>query len=610
MKKTRLFRWVLLIVMSVAFIGNTMCIQAAELLESEIVVEETESLTAEAEETDTIANDTEEAVDSVTEAVRLEVTDYSVPTLSYEEFKDSIANGTATHSGVAVPENGKNFIDEIAGNTYLSDDFDLNYELSVAVSSASGERTIPEPNLQIFVDNVDSLKNGSATTQTVLVWQFDDSDLDGDTIEERWIEGFPEGYILGVLRASDNTPVGFVTQFSNPGTYTVDYYVMDSSEEFNGIRYTLDVLTVGDYSVNSGALSSAEDIDTYTVPIDFSAMSTAAIAFVQSGETNLLVTITDESGEEVKRMSSTDAIARRWCFIDKPANVDRVYNYTVTVAVSNNDYHENSSEYRLMAGSKSDMEEMISYVDNAVLLGKYTASDDTYDFRTGYTPSGFESFYKFTADGVTTVTAMTNHVETRFRILEASTMTEVYDSEDDESAHRTEYTSPFTNIEKQRLGLVSGVEYYLVLYANDSISPIFVEDNITLTQGMGVLKSGKDVFEANSSITAGTSGYSSSATISIQDGVPETAEVKSVDFVSSNGVGLSDIKSFRVKAQYGLTSWQNSVQYRMTINYPYTADGNNNTPLIGDWLYGFQAALESQTMTPQITINYEYEYGD
>ena len=73
---------------------------------------------------------------------------------------------------------------------------------------------------------------------------------------------------------------------------------------------------------------------------------------------------------------------------------------------------------------------------------------------------------------------------------------------------------------------------------------------------------------------------------------------------------LSDIKSFRVKAQSGLTTWQNSVQYHMTINYPYTADGSNNTPLVGDWLYGFQAALSPKTMTPKIAVNYEYEYGD
>ena len=193
----------------------------------------------------------------------------------------------------------------------------------------------------------------------------------------------------------------------------------------------------------------------------------------------------------------------------------------------------------------------------------------------------------------------------------ATSMAEVYNSANDNDAHRTEYTSPFSNIEKQRLAFVSGVQYYLVVYANAPISTTFVADNITLTQGMGVLKSGRSVFTATSSITAGTSGYSPSATIPIYTGIPaNTAEVKSVEFVSSDGVMLSDIKTFRVKADSGLTTWQNSVQYHMTINYPYTADGNNNTPLVGDWSYGFQAALSPKTMTPKIAVNYAYEYGD
>ena len=536
----------------------------------------------------------------------------SLPVLSYEEFKDAVANGTVyfSNSSRTSLASGRKLISDITDKTNSVDEYNLNYELSVEVSNVSNTRTAPTPNIRLFVNNVDSLKDGSATTQTELIWMYNDSDVDGDTIIARLVEGFPEGYILERLNDSSGTEVGFVTRFFNPGTYTVDYFVLDSSNEVNGIRYTLDVVTVGDYSVYAGELAAEDEVDSYTVPIDFSSLSTAAITFVQSGETDLLVTIFDENGKQVTKMSSSNAIARRWYFINRPSGVNGIYNYTVTVAVNNGDYHAGSSDYRVMAGSKSSMEEMISYVDNAVLLGKYTATDSTYDFRTGYTPSNFDSYYKFTADGASTVTAMTNHIETRFKILDAETMRTLYDSEDDDEAHRTEYTSPFSYIEKERLGFQAGTEYYLVLYANDTISTSFVEDNITLTQGMGVLRSGRDVFTASSSITAGTSGYSSSATISILSGVPKTAEVKSVEFVSSDGVMLSNIKSFRVKAQRGLTSWQNSVQYNMTITYPYTADGSSNTPLMGSWLYGFQASLSSQTMTPKIAINYAYEYGD
>lgn len=639
MRKTKLFKKILAVALSVALMGNVMCVQATELPEKDAITEnvvETEDVTEDEigtentiEEAEDNAQDTEIAADNAEEELRDEIEknaldsvekqlisenistiDYSLPILSYEEFKDSVESGIAMYSDMAVPMSGRKSINEMASGVHSVDEFNLDYELSVDVSNISGERTLPEPNLLIYVNNIDSLKNGVPTTQTELVWLFHDSDADGDRIVDRELDGFPEGYAPQILRESDGTPYGFITHFFNPGTYTVDYYVLDSSQEINGIRYTLDVLTVGDYDVYSGELTSADDVHTYNVPIDFSSTSEAAITLVQPGETDIKITIKDENGEEVKSTYTLEAIARNWCFIDKPEGANGIYNYTVTVAVRNNDYHVNSSGYKIMAGDRKDMEEMLSYVDGAVQLGKYTATDDTYDFRTGYTPSRFESYYKFKADGAATVTAMTKHAETRFKILDASTMLTVYDSENDNGAHRTEYTGSFPYIEKQRLGFQAGTEYYLVIYANNPISSVFVKDNITLTQGMGVLREGREVFEANSSITGGTSGYSPSATISIQSGVPKTAEVKEVDYVSSDGVMLSDIKSFRVKAQYGSAGWQNSVQYKLGIQYPYTPDGNNNTPLIGNWLYGFQTALKTKTMTPKIAIDYMYEWGD
>ena len=553
--------------------------------------------------------------------------DNALRTLSYDEFKLAINEEQSVKSASVKKSSNEGIsLDEISDTSYsleefksveLAEDF---YAVEYREQNESENeddtyeellRTNPTPSLLIYVNNIDSLKNGEPTTDTVLLWIYNDTDPDGNTIVSRFLDGFPTGYILGSVTNNNNEEIGFATRFFNPGTYTINYYITDSNQESNGISYILDIQSVADYSVYTGDLSTSTEIDSYIVPIDFSSISTAVICFVQSGETDLIVTIEDEQNSEVTRMSSSNRIARRWYFIDKPTGVNGVYNFTVSVAVYNNDFHSGSSSYRIMAGSKNDTEEMLSYVDGAVLLGKYTATDDTYDFRTGYTPNIYESYYKFTADGPATVTVMTNHSETRFRILVASSMAEVYNSENDNDAHRTGYTSPFSNIEKQRLAFVSGVDYYLVVYANTPISTNFVADNITLTQGMGVLRSGRNVFTATGSITAGTSGYSSSATIPIYNGIPaNTAEVKSVEFVSSDGVMLSDIKSFRVKAQSGLTTWQNSVQYHMTINYPYTADGSNNTPLVGDWLYGFQAALSPKTMTPKIAVNYEYEYGD
>lgn len=635
--KRRLLSYILTMIMTISILGSSVSAYAAEtgtvtegivessgneVIESEAsednieeeTVEGTEETVVEVEEINT-AEDVKEAVKY--EDVQYNASEHALDVLTYEEFLSALeGNGTAVASSKIYTQERKT-IKAITNKIYSVNEFNLDYELSadnVNCSSVSGNvalRTLPTPNLQVIVNNPESLKDNDPTTETQIIWIYNDSDVDGDDIVARLVEGFPEGYILGGLNDNSGTEIGFVTRFFNPGTYSIDYHVMDSSQEINGMRYTIDVQPQGDYNIYEGNLSASDEVVSYTIPIDFSSISTAAITYVQIGETDLMVRINDEAGQEVTAMSSFNAIARRWFFIDRPAGVSGIYNYTVTVgAKSGSDYNSGSNGYRLMAGNKDSMEEMISYVDNAVLLGKYTASDSTYDFRTGYTPSKYESYYKFKADGAATVTAMTNHSQTRFKILDAETMITVYDWENDSSAHRTEYTEPFSNIEKQRLAFVAGTEYYLVLYANSPISQNFIADNITLSQGMGRLRSGRDVFTASSSITAGTSGYSSSATISIGNSVPRTAEIKSVDFVSNNGVRLSDIKSFRVKAQYGHTSWRNSVQYRMTIDYPYTEDGSSNTPLRGNWQYGFQASLKSQKMTPIVAMNYNYECGD
>lgn len=241
MRKRKLFSCVLTMALSVSLLSNTISVHA---------------------ETDTNTNQ-------------------DLQVLSYEEFKEELKNGTSTYSNSVSLTDGKKSISEITDKTYSIDDFNMDYKLTVDVSNISNTKTAPTPNLQIIVDNADSLKNGSATTDTVLIWLYNDSDADGDTITARMVEGFPEGYILGGLNDNTGREIGFVTEFFNPGEYTVDYYVMDSHQKISGIRYTLDVLTKGDYSVYTGELSSPTVIDTYTVPIDFSAISTAAMDRLQ-----------------------------------------------------------------------------------------------------------------------------------------------------------------------------------------------------------------------------------------------------------------------------------------------------------------------------------------
>lgn len=667
MKKRKLFHFLLSIMMILSLLCNPVYVHAeestnesftedvkkettesAEIFNTEITQEVTEEVTEEIgsekvtnkEETSTEEETgTEETTEAATEEAGTEETDTEeseetlrsvsveekvlsgyiksssnkLQTLSYEEFKQALKDETKTFSEIETSDKGRKTISDVTEHIYKMNDVTLDYELSVDISAISdadegiAPMTLPTPNLNIYVVNTDSLKNGSATTMTVLLWLYNDTDADGDTILARHPMGFPEGYKLGEFYDDNDNEIGFVTNFFNPGTYTVKYYVMDSSQEMNGIQYTIDVLPVGDYTEYVGNLSSADAVDTYTIPIDYATISTAAVTFIQSGETDMYAYLKDQNGNHVAYLHTNNSRARRWTLIDKPDDVNGIYNYTLTISVYNKDFHEDSSGYKIAFGDKNDVEEMLSYIDGSVILGKYKDADKTYDCRTGYTPNDFESYFKITADGASTITALTGYQELRFKVLDAETLITLYDSEQDDTAHRGMESRDY--VEKQRLGFTAGKEYYLVLYANSPISVGFVEHSITLSQGMGRLKGGYKDFTATSSITAGTSGYSPSATIPVSN-APKTAEVECVDFISTDGVNLSDLASFRVKPQYGLSVWRSSVAGQFCLKFPYTPDGNSNTPVNGNWSFGFKTALKTKTMKPVICIYYRYEYGD
>lgn len=491
----------------------------------------------------------------------------------------------------------------------LNLDYPYSADASIITNNDIMPLTNPQPDLRLFVANPETLKDGQPTTKSELIWVYNDSDADGDEIVARLVEGFPEGYATA-LHDNAGNEVGFITRFTNPGTYTVDYYVMDSAQEISGIRYSLTIVTVGDYTTQEGTLISQDDVGVFTVPIDFSSMSTAALAFIQSEETNLLFSITDSEGNQIGQRATSDAGARKWLLIDKPDGAEGICEYTVTVAVRNNDFHDGSSSYKIISGSKDDLEEMLSYIDGAVLLGKYSSADETYFFKTGYTPSSFESYYKLNAESETTVTLLSYYSEIHFDILDMESMEQVYSSLEDSDAHRTEYTAAYTNAEKQKIKLSLGHNYYLKVYSESEILPIFVDKNILLTQGKGIIGSGYQKFRADNTITAGSDSFSPSAFIEIGDEVPRTARVTRVEWLSSGGVNFSDISAFRVKAPTGLTTWQTSKSNWPAIEYPYVEYGSSNTELRGTWEYSFKAFRTSKTMIPAIGISYKYEWGD
>lgn len=130
----------------------------------------------------------------------------------------------------------------------LNLDYPYSADASIITNNDIMPLTNPQPDLRLFVANPETLKDGQPTTKSELIWVYNDSDADGDEIVARLVEGFPEGYATA-LHDNAGNEVGFITRFTNPGTYTVDYYVMDSAQEISGIRYSLTIVTVGDYKI-------------------------------------------------------------------------------------------------------------------------------------------------------------------------------------------------------------------------------------------------------------------------------------------------------------------------------------------------------------------------
>lgn len=95
--------------------------------------------------------------------------------------------------------------------------------ISGIADDAVMERTAPVSDLRIFIYNPESLIGDQLTTDTILVALFDDSDEDGDTIVERYVDGNAVEYIAGV------TEDGFVMQFTEPGSYMLFYQTEDLS---------------------------------------------------------------------------------------------------------------------------------------------------------------------------------------------------------------------------------------------------------------------------------------------------------------------------------------------------------------------------------------------
>lgn len=465
----------------------------------------------------------------------------------------------------------------------------------------------PVAGLQPIILNEDSLKNGQITTDTQIAWLWSFSDEDGDTLLNRYLGGFPSAYYLGNL----NNNIGFVTQFSNPGHYTVLYQVMDTSGELSAVvGYEFDVVPVENYQVFENSFSALNEVQDYNIEIDFSETNTAAICLVKTGKSNVTMTITDAAGTTLTTMGGS----RRWFFINKPSPDATSVSYTVSVKATS--FDSTASGYRVLAGDKKDVEPMISGLENVVWLDLYTETQSNM-FFTSYTPNKDESWYRFTANGTMVFTLLTDYSQTRFQIRDINDLTVLFDSNDSANAdvHKSKFCGPYSYAEKARLVTTIGQDYYLVIYSPTLISTQdLIEKTMNVTVGNPNMLSQSTTAYATSNISATSSGFSSAVNISVGDNgstIPRTAVASSVSLRSTDDIRLSMIQYWRVKVPGG-TSWYTSGYFYPSIEIGYVKDVSTNKNINGIWQMSVQASASGSPLSfkPGIYINYYYEIGD
>lgn len=367
------------------------------------------------------------------------------------------------------------------------------------------------------------------------------------------------------------------------------------------------------YQVIQDEIISADDVKNYNIELDFSTMDTAAICLVRTGESYVKMEVKDKDGNIIKTIGAADYQPKRWLFIDKPSIESVIVSYTVTVTCTK--YREGSSQFRIMAGNKNDVEEMISGMENATPLEWYTQKQGNF-VHTEYTPNQGECWYRFTVEEPTvTFTLVCSHSELRFKVIDPDTYGVVFDSNavGNEDVHKDKFCGGFDYGEKKKLKtLTVGKEYYLVLYTPNGISTnSFVEDTINVAVGMPRMQTETTKWiYASKSVSATKSSFSLDASISVGDNgvtIPKNAYATCVYY--GGGVRPSAIAYWRVK-EPSKTTWKKSSNFGTSIEINYEDDSNSNTNINGTWRVGFQASSTTQTFIPSIRINYKYEVGD
>ena len=362
-----------------------------------------------------------------------------------------------------------------------------------------------------------------------------------------------------------------------------------------------------DYQVFQGDFASANEVDTYTVCVDFRKMDAAAVCLVRKGYVGANVKVYDEDGKQLMKITTFDRKAKNWAYIEKPSSDATICNYTIQVTP--NGYKDSDSSYRIIVGDKQETELMMSGIENTVLLEQYYESKVNLQ-NNYYVPNLGEYWYKYKEYPTNIITVLSDDDNLRFKVLDADTLKEQYSSIEHTDSHKKKFlgsSGALTSAEKANVTLQQGKEYYLVVYSINPIKGVAIKDGCMATAvGNPVMAYSSVTIKPGKGLTAVSSRFTTTSFNITGNNIPDTAQVTEVYF---GGTRNSNIYSWEAMGP-NQTSWK--ISSSMAVDMGFIKDSSKNVKVKGTWRTGFKAnsVVKKITFVPTYTIYYAYEYGD
>lgn len=513
-----------------------------------------------------------------------------------EEAEDEIEQASEFFDEESINKKGKSV--DIQGEGISDKEDTEEIEQNGERQATGGEQALAAPmaDLDPFIRNVDSLRDGMITTETEIEWFFV-----GDAAIY-YYGGFQSGYI------TEPREDGFVTKFYTPGTYHVLCYgENEEGEQSEVVGFTVTVVSEFACQTIEDSVTSVVDSKSYSVDIDFTGMDTAAVCLVRTGASEVGIQVMDENGNIWKADSTGPRSPKRWIYIDKPADDVDTAHYTVRVFATT--YDANSGAFRVIIGNKDDTEAMMGGLENVVDLDMFFDDKNNY-ILSAYTPRNDEYWFTTNMPAPSTMTLLSHTSKLRVKLLDIDTLDVIFDSNDRtwNGMHTSKFTGQYAYAEKAIFEALTGVRLYLVIYNNSPEDGTGVLEN-EFRLGVGQPMYGlahEEVY--GSSVTLNSASYSSTSLNMDKSSVPETAQMNEA-YIS--GMSYTKLSRWRLRGPRE-SGFRTSSTGDMYIKYNFTPAGSLNTWAKGTWNMGIILKSGSSAMSyyPSVTFSYYYEYGD